>query len=281
MWAFVNEHLRNLPLFVQSGGGAFGVVPDRTDQVLFDRMVGFHLQRAIAVPIGSAEFFGGLETRYAKRDGMYFLPDQVAEYDRRRTSVSALRQLSLFVNDEASAIQWVRQQLQDKPQGFQELQPLFLRELQAWAKHEKTVELKLILDQGFLYYDGRGPVPSQVHSYLSTNFKDLRNLDKADPRLVEKARDRWYVPDPNKQADLEQLRERTLLKEFQEYKISTQRKLKVFRTEAVRVGFKICWQERDYGTIVKVAEKLPDAVLQEDDKLLMYYDNALTRIGDE
>jgi len=49
----------------------------------------------------------------------------------------------------------------------------------------------------------------------------------------------------------------------------------------VRAGFKACWQERDYGTIVKVAEKLPDAVLQEDEKLLMYYDNALTRLGGE
>jgi hypothetical protein len=212
---------------------------------------------------------------------MFFLPAQVAEYDRKRNTATTLRQLTLFVNDEASAIQWVRQQLQDKPQSFQELQPRFMRELQAWAMHEATVELKLILDQGFLYCDGRGPVPSQVHSYLSSNFKDLRNLDKTDPRLVEKARDRWYVPDPNKQADLEQLRERSLLKEFEEYKTSTQRKLKVFRTEAVRVGFKACWQERDYGTIVKVADKLPDAVLQEDEKLLMYYDNALTRLGDE
>jgi hypothetical protein len=89
------------------------------------------------------------------------------------------------------------------------------------------------------------------------------------------------VPDPNKQADLEQLRERSLLREFEEYKNSTQRKLKVFRTEAVRVGFKACWQERDYGTIVKVAEKLPDSVIQEDDKLLMYFDNALTLMGGE
>jgi phosphoribosylaminoimidazole carboxylase (NCAIR synthetase) len=72
-------------------------------------------------------------------------------------SGSELRQLSLFVNDEASAIQWVRQQLQDKPQSFQDLQPQFMRELQAWAKHEQTVELKLILEQNFLRYDGKGP----------------------------------------------------------------------------------------------------------------------------
>ena len=279
-WMFIQEHLSRLPVAVISNS-EIEVLQERTAQLLFDRMVAFHIVRGARVPLSAGEFYAGLSQRLPERDGMFFLPAQVAEYDRKRNTATTLRQLTLFVNDEASAIQWVRQQLQDKPQSFQELQPRFMRELQAWATHEATVELKLILDQGFLYYDGRGPVPSQVHSYLSSNFKDLRNLDKTDPRLVEKARDRWYVPDPNKQVDLEQLRERSLLKEFEEYNNSTQRKLKVFRTEAVRAGFKACWQERDYGTIVKVAERLPDAVLQEDEKLLMYYDNALTRLGDE
>ena len=278
-WAFVKEHLGNVPVFV--GRASDGeVVAARTAQMLLDRMIAFHVQRGISVPLSGPEFLQGLAQRFPERDGMYFLPDQVAEYDRKRTSVSELRQLSLFVNDEASAIQWVRQQLQDKPQSFQDLTPQYMREVHAWAKHEETVELKTILEQSFLHYDGRGPVPSQIHRYLSTNYKDLRNLDKEDPRLVEKARDRWYVPDPNKQAEREAIREKALLREFEDYKSSTQRKLNVFRTEAVRAGFKACWQERDYGTIVKVAEKLPDAVLQEDEKLLMYYDNALTRLGD-
>jgi len=279
-WAFIKEHLGNVPVFV--GRASEGeIVAERTAQMLLDRMIAFHVQRGISVPLSGPEFLLGLAQRFPERDGMYFLPDQVAEYDRKRTSVGELRQLSLFVNDEASAIQWVRQQLQDKPQSFQDLTPQYMREVQAWAKHEATVELKTILEQSFLLYDGRGPVPSQIHRYLSTNYKDLRNLDKEDLRLVEKARDRWYVPDPSKQAEREALREKALLREFEEYKASTQRKLKVFRTEAVRAGFKACWQERDYGTIVKVAEKLPDAVLQEDEKLLMYYDNALTRLGDE
>lgn len=280
-WAFVKEHLGNVPVFV--GRASEGeVVAERTAQMLLDRMIAFHVQRGISVPLSGPEFLQGLAQRFPERDAMYFLPDQVAEYDRKRTSVGELRQLSLFVNDEASAIQWVRQQLQDKPQSFQDLTPQYMREVQAWAKHEATVELKTILEQSFLHYDGRGPVPSQIHRYLSTNYKDLRNLEKDDPRLVEKARDRWYVPDPSKRVEREAVREKSLLREFdEEYKTSTQRKLKVFRTEAVRVGFKACWQERDYGTIVKVAEKLPDAVLQEDEKLLMYYDNALTRLGDE
>jgi hypothetical protein len=247
--------------------------------MLLDRMTAFHVQRGISVPLSGPEFLQGLPQHFSERDGMWFLPEQVVEYDRKRTSVGELRQLSLFVSDEASAIQWVRQQLQDKPQSFQDLQPQFMRELQAWAKHEQTVELKTLLEQGFLQYDGRGPVPSQIHGYLSSNFKELRNLEKEDPRLMEKARDRWYVPDPNKQAEREQLRERALLKEFEEYKSSTQRKLKLFRTEAIRAGFKACWQERDYATIVTIGDKLPDAVLQEDEKLLMYYDNARTRGG--
>lgn len=279
-WAFVKEHLGNVPVFV--GRASEGeVVAERTSQMLLDRMIAFHVQRGISVPLSGPEFLQGLEQRFPVRDGMYFLPEQVAEFDRKRMSVGELRQLSLFVTDEASAIQWVRQQLQDKPQSFQDLTPLYMREVQSWAKHEETVELKTILEQNFLQYEGRGPVPSQIHSYLSTNYKDLRNLEKDDPRLTGRASGRWYVPDPSKQAEREAIREKALLREFEEYKASSKRKLKVFRTEAIRTGFKVCWQERDYVTIVKVAEKLPDAVLQEDEKLLMYYDNALTRLGDE
>ena len=49
----------------------------------------------------------------------------------------------------------------------------------------------------------------------------------------------------------------------------------MFRTEAVRAGFKHAWHERNYWLTVKVAERLPASVLQEDAGLLMYYDNAL------
>ena len=88
------------------------------------------------------------------------------------------------------------------------------------------------------------------------------------------------MPDPNKAGDLEKLRERSLLKEFEEYK-QAKKKLKVFRLEAVRAGFKKAWQERDYATIISVAEKIPNNVLEEDPKLLMWYDQAVTRMGSE
>jgi len=45
----------------------------------------------------------------------------------------------------------------------------------------------------------------------------------------------------------------------------------------VRAGFADAWRRRDFATIVKVAERLPESVLQEDQELLMYYDNASLR----
>jgi len=66
---------------------------------------------------------------------------------------------------------------------------------------------------------------------------------------------------------------------FEAYRESKQKRLKVFRLEAVRAGFKRAWQERDYATIIAIARKIPENVLQEDPKLLMWYDQAITRSG--
>lgn len=278
VWDFVRTHLKQLPS-PQSYNGSVETIAERQNYLLFDRMVAFHVQRGVTVPLSASEFYAGLEQRFSERDGMYFLPEQVAEYDRKRMTAKEVLQLTLFVTDEASAIQWLKQQLTKKPQTFQDLHPQFMRQIGGWSKHELSLELRDLLEQNFLVYDGAGEVPSQIHGYLSSNYKDLRNLAKDDPHLREEAADRWYVPDPNKAGDLEKLRERSLLREFAEYRESKARKLKVFRLEAVRAGFKKAWGDRDYETILAVAEKIPDAVLQEDPKLLMWYDQALTRSG--
>jgi DNA modification methylase len=280
-WDFINTHLRQLPVFVVKAGAAEPVV-ERQSHLLFDRMVAFHVQRGVAVPMSSAEFRAELAQKYAERDGMYFLPDQVTEYDRKRMTVRELLQLELFVSDEASAIEWLKQQLTFKPQTFQDVQPVFMRETRGnWSKHEPALELLTLLEQNYLKYDGTGAVPSQIHSYLSSNFKELRNKSKDDALLRARAADRWYVPDPTKAADIEKLRERALLREFDEYAASSQRTLKVFRLEAVRAGFRRAWQQNDYVRIIEIVEKLPEDVVQEDPMLLMWYTNSLTRSGRE
>jgi len=304
LWDFIRTHLRQLPVFVTKNGHG-QIITERQQVLLFDRMVAFHVQRNATVPLSAGEFYRGLAERFPERDGMYFLPEQVEEYERKRMTFEQLGQLDLFVCDEASAIQWLRQQLRDQPQTFQELQPKFMLETQGgWEKHERPLELMELLEQSFLCYDGKGEVPSQIHSYLSTNFKDLRNRSKDDPLLRAKAKDRWYLPDPSKAGDLEKLRERALLREFAEYlpaghkptatedqqahlpgletrdaRVPRGKKFKVIRLEAVRAGFRQCWQARDYRTIIAVAQSIPENVLQEDPKLLMWYDQAVTRWG--
>jgi DNA modification methylase len=280
-WTFVRQHLEQLPVFIGSKGEA-QIIAERTPRILFDRMVAYHVQNGLPVPISSAEFQAKVAQRFPMRDGMVFLESQVAEYDKKRTLVKEFVQMSLFVTDETSAIEWLRQQLLKKPQTRQDLHPNFMKEIQHIAKHEKLPELDDLLEQNFLKYEGDGPVPDQIASYLRRNYKDLRGLENEDPQLKEKAMNRWYVPDPNKQADLEKLREKALLREFEGYveELSkSKKKLKQFRTEAIRAGFKKAWSEKDYETIVKVGERLPESVIQEDDKLLMYYDNAQIRLG--
>jgi len=217
VWDFVRTHLKYLPV-TKRQGPLMLFVPERDPRILFDQMIAFYVRKGYPVPISSQEFQVGLSQRFIERDGMYFLPDQVAEYDRKKMTSGAPQQLSMFVSDEASAIQWLRQLIKEKPQTFSDINPQFMQQLGGWSKNEAQLDLRELLNQNFLCYDGKGPVPEQIHAYLSTNWKELRNLPKDDPTLVAKARDRWYVPDPNKAGDLEKLREKALLKEFEEYK---------------------------------------------------------------
>jgi hypothetical protein len=278
VWNFVQEHLGRLPVLVKHDGKAV-LIPERQKYLLYDRMLAFHVERGVTIPLDASEFYLGLEQKYPERDGMYFLANQVTEYDRKRLLLREFMQLELFVADEVTAIQWIKQQLNKKPQTFQELQPQFLQEIGGWLDYEESLELSVLLEENFLVYGGVGEVPSQIHSYLSTNFKELRGVAKSDRSLMSKAKDRWYAPDPRKEADLEQIRQRTLVREFRKC-LESKGKLKHVRTEALRAGFKQCWQQKDYATIVQMAKRVPEAVIHEDPALLMYFDNASLLKGD-
>ncbi len=243
-WAFIRYHLSQLPIAVQKAG-QLEVVAERQPYLLFDRMVAFHIQRGATVPLSASEFYAGLAQRFPLRDGMHFLPEQVPAYDRARLQADSVAQLSLFVSDEKSALNWLRQQLDPAlggtPQTYQDLQPQFLRQLHQ-ARHEQLPELGDLLEQNCLQ-DSVG---------------------------------RWYVPDPDKASDLEKLRQKALLREYSAY-LAGKGRLKQFRTEAVRAGFADAYQRRDFQTLLAVAHRLPESVLQEDPDLLMYYDAAQLR----
>ena len=56
VWDFIRTHLKQLPVFVSKDGQA-EVIAERQNYLLFDRMVAFHVQRGVTVPLSAAEFY--------------------------------------------------------------------------------------------------------------------------------------------------------------------------------------------------------------------------------
>lgn len=244
-WEFVRQHLRNVPITADGNhDGKLDIIAERQDYLLFDRMVAWHIMNGIPVPLDAHSFYGGLRQRFLERDGMFFLPDQVNEYDDKRAFMELdSAQLSFAVTDEKNAIGWLNYVLGNQPMTYQELQPMYMQELHQ-SRQEKMPELLDMLKENFIQ-DDKGA---------------------------------WYVPDLTNAADLAKVRRKALLKEFWDSCVPGKGKLKVFRMEAIRAGFDECWKLRDFKTIVTVGERLPETVLQEDPALLMYYDNACSRV---
>ena len=244
-WDFVRQHLENIPIVVIKKE-RIELVSERQAFLLFDRMVAYHMMQGLPVPIDATDFYRGLDEKFLKRDGMYFLPDQVNEYDtaRIKTEVENI-QFELFVTNEKSAIAWLYQQLDGNSgerQTYAQLQPKFMQEVKSVDKFEAMPELAVLLEENFLQ-DDKG---------------------------------RWYIPDVTKEGDVAKLREKNLWKEFEGY-MGSKGKLKLFRSEAIRVGFSRLWKDKNYKAIVEIAERLPEKVIQEDANLLMYYDISLGR----
>jgi hypothetical protein len=278
VWEFIRNHLRYLPVVKRTTDG-LAFVTERDPRILYDQVIAYYIRKGFPVPIDSPDFQYELMQRFVERDEMYFLPDQAIEYDRVIARSGQEVQANLFVSDESSAIQWLRQMLKRKPQTFADINPEFMQQLGGWSKNEAQLDLRELLEQNFLRYDGIDAVPNQIHAYLSTNYHELRNKPDTDAELRAKAKDRWYVPDPNKAQDLEQVREKALLREFDGYVAQTG-KLKVFRLEAIRAGFKRAYQQRDYRAIATMAKRIPSNVIEEDEKLLMWVDTATMRLGE-
>lgn len=277
VWNFVQAHLHKLPT-VKITNGRIEAVIERDPRRIYDRMVAWFVLHGHSVPLSTEEFMDLLYIRFTVRDNMTFLPDQAVEYDRIRSQIPDEPQVELFVCDERSSIDWLTAFLRKRPATYQEIHPEFMVQIGAgWRKHEVKPELSNLLEYNFLRYEGIDDVPRQIQKYLSKNYKHFRGLSEQDRRLKKKARGRWYVPNPGSAKDLEQKREKSLLKEFDAYITARKRDLKESRIEVLRAGFKALWMRQDYATIISISEKLPNDTIQEDEKLLLWYDQALTR----
>ena len=126
-WIYTTERLGVLPI-PNGKDGKIERLNERLDYILFDRMVAYHIMNGIPVPMDAPTFYAGLRERFIQRDGMFFLPDQVNEYDELRQKMELQdQQTSLFITDEKSAIIWLNIQLSQARQSYSEIQPKFLK----------------------------------------------------------------------------------------------------------------------------------------------------------
>ena len=63
VWDFCRTHLKQLPVFTSKDSRA-EVIAERQNYLLFDRMVAFHVQRGVTIPLSAAEFYAGLAQRF-------------------------------------------------------------------------------------------------------------------------------------------------------------------------------------------------------------------------
>lgn len=246
IWNFIEEHLNHLPIHLIEGSSTTAII-ERSPKILFDRLIAFYVQRDLPVPIDAGKFQQGLRERFVERDGMFFTNEQVQEYDKKKKENPEFIQLSILVSSEQDGVMWLKNLLSDNSLTYQDIQPQWMQALAGVRKGDVIPELATILEENFLH-DEEG---------------------------------KWYAPDPENEVDLDKLRKARLLRLFEGYKKEIENprtKIREVRVEALREGFKQCYQEKDFQTIVSIGDRIPNNLLMEDEVLLQFYDIASGRV---
>ena len=243
VWEFVNEHLSHLAVHIERNKKTTTVV-ERSPKILYDRLISYYIQHGLPVPLDAQEFQKGLTEQFIERDGMFFTATQAAEYMEKRKSTEGFAPMGIIVSDEANGIEWLKNLLRNSPKTYQEIQPEWMQAINGLRKGDVLPELRDILEENF----------------------------------IEESDGKWRIADPEKQVDLDKLRFKNLMKEFNIYVEAVNKPkakpIKNARLEAVRAGFKECYKKKDFITIIKVGDMISPNMLQEDEQLLRYYDVA-------
>ncbi|MBP6412563.1 MAG: DNA methylase [Bacteroidia bacterium] len=247
IWDFVLEHLNHLPTHIRKDNSTTAII-ERSSKIIFDRLITFYLMRGLSIPIDARDFVEGLKQRFIERDKMYFTLEQATEYDEKKAKSPNFVQLAIIVTNESDAIEWLKDRLRKQSQKYQDIMPEFRIATQSLRKGDKLPELQNILNESF----------------------------------IQEVDGKWRTPNPNEAKDREALRTKVLLKEFAAYVTAINqtkaKKLKEVRVESLRAGFKNCWEQKDFKSIVTLGDMIPQNILMEDEQLLMYYDIAKDRI---
>ena len=245
-WVFVDEYIGHLSPHIERGSKTTTII-ERSPRRLYDRLISYCVVHGKPVPMDAHAFQEGLRERYVERDGMFFTAAQAAEYEEKRSKTAGFAPMGIIVSDEANGIQWLKNFLRDGGKTYQEIQPEWMQAINGLRKNDILPELKQILEENF----------------------------------IEESNGKWRLPNIQDDKDVNALRTKALLKEFKIYVDVAQKpkaKIKEARVEALRAGFKQCYVDKDFQTIVTVGDKIPQNLLTEDEVLLQFYDIAQSKL---
>ena len=243
---FIEELLVHLPIHQEKDNSTTAVV-ERSPKILYDRLISYYVRHGYAIPMDAQEFQKGLRDRFIERDGMFFTASQALEYEDKKSKTTGIVPMALFIGSEAEGIEWLKREL-ETPQTYSELQPEWMKNMTSTKKGDVLPELSEILEDNF-----------------------IRDADG-----------KWRKPDAEKAADMEIMRGRKMMKEYNMYLEQAQkpkaRRMRDTRLEVLRYGFKECYKQKDYQAIITVGDHVQESLLQEDEILLQYYDIAASRV---
>lgn len=246
IWDIVENHLNHVTRFLHKDGKTL-FITERDPRIIYDRVISYYIQNGQTIPISSSDFQQELKERFVLKDGMCFTADQVAVYEAKKKNTFEFVPMGIIISDEANGIQWLRNELSLHPQTYQDLQPKWMQSLVAKRKGDFIPGLDVVLNENF----------------------------------IKEPDGKWRIPNANDEKDLEILRTKAMLKEFNLYVEQAGKpksKIKEARVEALRTGFKQCYIDKDFKTIIMVGDKIPENLLTEDEVLLQYYDIASSRV---
>lgn len=222
---FIGLHLKKLPIEINL---------ERTQQRLYSKLLSYYIQNGFEVRLDAPDFYKLLKRYFTEINGNWFNFNQVEEYYQKNklSNDKFKEQTILGFNDEKTAIIWLNQFLK-KPKTYDEIYIGFTKN--SLTSEDKIPELKALLDENFIFEDGKYMIPS--------------NLKK-----VEK----------------EEIRNKKLLKEFNiifEEVINSNKKINSIRKEALLFGLIKLYQSKKVKEINILREKLDKKIIESDEDI--------------
>lgn len=242
---FVREHLEHLPVEINI---------ERTEQMLYSKMLAHYVQRGYEIRMNARQFYSMLRDNFKLIDGYWFNDDQVLDYKdwKKAQGLDRIREIRsgeqlLFITDERSLLVWLYQFL-ESPQTYSDIYTASRKIIS--GIHDEIPELRELLDQNFVFENGRYRRPRTKAEEEKIEAQRQRDLLRSFEQIVNKAR-------------------------------TSTKRIKGVRKEALIAGFTLAYQEKRYQDIVDVAKRLDAKIIEENSQINDFVEFARFKTGEE